>query len=1122
MMKICKHIVRGTAKDTLHSCPSSDILRNMRAKPQAETSVICIHNLNVNIEINKDLLSQPVISENVRESRQLNFAECCPCHESQRSADYDVMEAASTRDSCPCQSASDSESAPSIFTPAVRAVEPFTRSGEIKAPNPLLKPEVGLASSVLETLQEVTDQEYQEALVRDATRTALNDREENLLEQEITNTPRNIVNIILQPKDGHTLDDVMPEASHMQETRCVHPPLEYLKNSKQKNNSPSAMKETDKKFEDVSFSPSNLQNHFLRNNERIHYLPKSSKSLSHEEDLIKENLNSKEKYLNDELIETQKDVMPEEASLWNPLSDTNLVKPNNVVTKDNEKNDCEVNLSKENIQRGTKYSVENMDAESSPTELNTNIAEKPINEIGAKDNYLNDDWKDDTFNNKIPTQALIKETVPVNNDVTEMKDNNELMAKDVETDNLENESSDGHSCDAEEAGSSDAIKIAKIPQTKDKKNSVDNVNDIDITESSTLEIPKNYTDENNNNISKNINTQDLQEMSDRILNLSLSNEKSVEPLEPDTTVNINDNTDVIKNIDNEMSPSELFKMEEPSLSSSNSLLKSSDEIADISDTFNEIDKNHNKVNNDAIDVSRKNPCESMTPKISDNTGVSSSNDQEKEMMSQASSPYENRIRHTNQDFIVQPESDINVKDILDNLKSSLSDIFNNNENINSNKGTKSYAQTRTRGDLSNWDKNNHQTNHLNSYKAKVASPDSLNLKTVQSQLNKNRDTLQRPFQDDSEVRSAKDAFRNIKESIDDFKRSHKTNQNNLLGESHTPQNILWTTLRPNNIDKRLQDFHSDLKDRFSQVSQRIPDILPFDDKSNLLAKYKINNLNNPIKSNPKYQVKSNDLPKSKINLALKPHTSQSILGSSKKGLSKSNLQQKINLTPKPLGASLRQFEDPIQLGHKFESKTPLRKEIRRKPLKENKITFSFTTPRPQITKLRPNQKIYNKLTPETLRSLFKLPKSSYKSPLQKSLELKSKFNPDELKHSASNQFTSHIEPDMKLGNPKTAFSSLEESKISPTVSDLCDENTYPKISDLSSKNNPERSENVLMTKMRDAGKAKDMLSGALPDAKPSASNNRNTVTSSFTDRSLKENVSYKCKMICFEDNEDSE
>ncbi|CAH0713914.1 unnamed protein product, partial [Brenthis ino] len=177
----------------------------------------------------RTIFSQPVIDENMREARQLNFGDCCPCPGSERSIirDEDVldsqMQVLSSRDDCPCMTA-DSDAASSVFRPAMRAVEPFKRPREINGePKPLLKPEVGLASSVLETLREVTDQEYQEALARDAARSAIDASQVNSFEQETGNyAPKKIVNIILKPKQTN---DTMPEASHVQETRCVHLPL---------------------------------------------------------------------------------------------------------------------------------------------------------------------------------------------------------------------------------------------------------------------------------------------------------------------------------------------------------------------------------------------------------------------------------------------------------------------------------------------------------------------------------------------------------------------------------------------------------------------------------------------------------------------------------------------------------------------------------------------------------------------------------------------------------------------------------------------------------------------------------------------------------------------------------
>ncbi|XP_046964224.1 asparagine-rich protein-like [Vanessa cardui] len=755
------------------------------------------------------LSSEPLASENVRESRQLNFGECCPCHDTQRSADYDAIEAATTLDNCPCLSAPDSESAPSIFKPTVRAVEPFMRSNEAKTPKPLLKPEVGLASSVLETLQEVTDQEYQEALVRDATRTALNDKEENLLETEMANTPRNIVNIILQPKDGNTMDDVMPEASHTQETRCVHPSSSSLGRANT--------------FDQMRLKP------------RYNVLGKAF-----------------------------------------PSSTVKSVKPKNAMIEDRELNDCDVNLYNARNFKDTTYikSTESMDADTSPSELKSIVMDKPINKQSSKEKYFDEDKKNDMhlspiFNNNMQNQISVKETVPEKYAIEENKDYNGFMAKNVENDKFENKSSDRHSCDADEAGTSNIFEMTNIPQTEGKNS--DNVNDFGIDEdnllntatlplttteksfvnhdifktndnkifpnlkadvlktlekiknanvkiqdklrlnaktvqnldvinnssteieSSTLKVPKNDIEENFTNKSNDINTQDLQEMSDRILNLSLTNEKLVEPLGLDS-VGINNNTNV--DMDNEISPSEskntiisannLNKMKDSTPSSSDSVLKSSDDMEDLVETIHETNQNRDNINNDVIDsTSRKNLCENVAPKFSDKNEVTSSNDQEKEMMTQASSPFVNSVRHTGQDYIVQPESNLNVKGFLDNLKSSLSDIFKNNENMNTNKGdidnnnsnkktiylerteqnnlnkspfsfnepknidtVKSYSQTRTQDALSNWDKNN----RLKSYKARVPIPDSLNLKTVPSLPNRKQDTIEGPSKDDAEVR----------------------------------------------------------------------------------------------------------------------------------------------------------------------------------------------------------------------------------------------------------------------------------------------------------------------------------------------------------------------------------
>ncbi|XP_047999608.1 uncharacterized protein LOC125236731 [Leguminivora glycinivorella] len=101
-------------------------------------------------------------------------------------------------DDCPCRARdADSEGAASLFFP--HAVRPF---GNVMRPDPkeeskpLLHPEVGLASSVLETLREATDEEYRDALQRDAARAAA---DVTSLADLIDGTPeeaRNVVTVI--------------------------------------------------------------------------------------------------------------------------------------------------------------------------------------------------------------------------------------------------------------------------------------------------------------------------------------------------------------------------------------------------------------------------------------------------------------------------------------------------------------------------------------------------------------------------------------------------------------------------------------------------------------------------------------------------------------------------------------------------------------------------------------------------------------------------------------------------------------------------------------------------------------------------------------------------------------
>lgn len=77
---------------------------------------------------------------------------------------------------------------------------------------------MNLASSVLETLRKATDEEYEEALARDAARSAS--------DGTTAESAKNLVTVIINPKDAITSDDdAMSEASHVHEARCINPTL---------------------------------------------------------------------------------------------------------------------------------------------------------------------------------------------------------------------------------------------------------------------------------------------------------------------------------------------------------------------------------------------------------------------------------------------------------------------------------------------------------------------------------------------------------------------------------------------------------------------------------------------------------------------------------------------------------------------------------------------------------------------------------------------------------------------------------------------------------------------------------------------------------------------------------
>uniref|UniRef100_A0A2A4K890 Uncharacterized protein n=1 Tax=Heliothis virescens TaxID=7102 RepID=A0A2A4K890_HELVI len=179
--------------------------------------------------------SQPVTedSENVRQARQLDFGECCPCPGAGQ--DFDARETsmlrgAIDRDDCPCRPRNaDNEGASSIFFPtSVRSDGSSTRPAEKKEElKPLLHPEVDLASSVLQTLREATDEEYREALARDAARSMTRAAEETIFGDAVPEaTNGNVVTIIVKPKQTNSFDDIIPQESRNHESRCIHAPLE--------------------------------------------------------------------------------------------------------------------------------------------------------------------------------------------------------------------------------------------------------------------------------------------------------------------------------------------------------------------------------------------------------------------------------------------------------------------------------------------------------------------------------------------------------------------------------------------------------------------------------------------------------------------------------------------------------------------------------------------------------------------------------------------------------------------------------------------------------------------------------------------------------------------------------
>ncbi|XP_075983457.1 uncharacterized protein LOC142981428 [Anticarsia gemmatalis] len=197
--------------------------------------------LVVLIVLNSHISSQPITedSHNERPTRQLDFGECCPCAEvgntELRSDGYKEPMAAGTEgvfaaardvDDCPCRFRdADPQGASSVFFPtAMRAAGSFLRPSDKKEElKPIFNPEVDLASSVLQTLREATDEEYEDALARDAAKSAAKAAESILFGDATPEESANIVTIVVNPKVSDDYDDVIPQASHIQKARCIHP-----------------------------------------------------------------------------------------------------------------------------------------------------------------------------------------------------------------------------------------------------------------------------------------------------------------------------------------------------------------------------------------------------------------------------------------------------------------------------------------------------------------------------------------------------------------------------------------------------------------------------------------------------------------------------------------------------------------------------------------------------------------------------------------------------------------------------------------------------------------------------------------------------------------------------------
>lgn len=694
----------------------------------------------------------------------------------------------------------------------------------------------------------------------------------------------------------------------------------------------------------------------------------------------------------------------------------------------------------------------------------------------------------------------------------------------------------------------------------------------------TTNAPTNIIKDDEIEVDDNINTQDLQEMSDRLLNLSISNNE-VEMQGFDSK----DVTNTIRKTDFNTSPSELnyivmsttssFQSTESTAVLSDSI-RSYDEIIDLVDdiTINK-EKNDDTMVIDSLPIT--NTCQNDASKNLDQSEINFSNDLGNEMIAEASRPIVNSIPYTHKNFIIQPNLESenqtpNVRKLQDNFKTSLSGIFNDNRDISRNgvrHNEQPFSESRnidTFKSISNKLTENvlsipNKFNNLNSYKAKVATPDSLQIKTVPSFINRKESTLQQTLKNIPEnkglhnylekpkfpqsrntlkdytpglnlqnphltsisenLKSRTDeALKNIQDTFDDFHNSHIRNQNNILEKNPTKTNIFRTS-QSKDLNKRLQEFNSDVMNRLSLMSQRIQDasILPSHESPTFQTRNKSNG-NTRLKfiSKPNSQGKNNILHKSVQNNGLKPKIPQptTVLGN-KSGISR---------TSHTIGENLRNNGETTKFKSGFETKTPLKQEYLRKPVKESKLGFSFmtTSERPDIMKSRSNSKLLNKSLPPTLRS--NLPKTTIpsKSPLQKRLELMSKLKPFELQPLASDRFSSRIAiSDKEMDTSKLLPSSGLEERITQSVDDISEDSSktdrFPTITKPVGYSIKIKSPNTKTNKKFTDSGINNLKSTSILDPSQSASNNMNTVVSSVVEKPLKENVSYKCKMICYED-----